>query len=73
MTRELLLFEAASAVTLGLVGAAGYRYRAWLLGFLTPAEWKMFFQVLAIVVAALLLFTSIAGDSAGENFIYGNF
>lgn len=54
--------------------AACVVFRRRLKGLLTPAEWRVFFKLVAIIVMALLLvFTSIAVEFPAEKFIYGRF
>jgi hypothetical protein len=54
--------------------AAGVIFRRRLKNLLTPGEWRVFFKLVAIIVMALLLvFTSIAVEFPAEKFIYGRF
>jgi hypothetical protein len=54
--------------------AAGLIFRRRLRALLTPAEWRIFFKLVTIIVMALLLvFTSIAVEFPAEKFIYGRF
>jgi len=63
----------AAALFLCLV-AVGVIFRRRLRGLLTAREWRVFFKLAAIVVMALLLvFTSIAVEFLAEKFIYGRF
>jgi hypothetical protein len=49
-------------------------FRRRIQSFLTPKEWLIFFKLVGIVVLALLLiFTSIAVEFPAEKFIYGRF
>jgi hypothetical protein len=48
--------------------------RRQLKGLLTAREWRIFFKLVAILVLALLLIlTSIAVEFPAEKFIYGRF
>ena len=64
-------------VALGLLAVlivAGAIFRRQIKSLLTTREWRIFFQLVAIVVLALLLyFTSISVQFPAEKFIYGRF
>jgi len=63
---------AAGLFVCAAVAAVVFRRR--LGGLLTEREWRVFFKLVAIVVMALLLvFTSIAVEFPAEKFIYGRF
>lgn len=72
-SRDLQSLALAAALFLCLV-VAGFIFRRGLKGLLTAREWRVFFKLVAIVVMALLLvFTSIAVEFPAEKFIYGRF
>jgi O-antigen/teichoic acid export membrane protein len=72
-SRDLQSLALAAALFLGLA-AAVFIFRRRLRGLLTAREWRVFFKLVAIVVMALLLvFTSIAVEFPAEKFIYGRF
>lgn len=72
-SRDLQSLALAAALFLGLAALA-FVFRRGLAGLLTAREWRVFFKLVAIVVMALLLvFTSIAVESPAEKFIYGRF
>jgi ABC-type iron transport system FetAB permease component len=65
---------ALAAVLFLALAAAAFASRRRLKGLLTEREWRVFFKLVAIVVMALLLvFTSIAVEFPAERFIYGRF
>jgi ABC-type iron transport system FetAB permease component len=65
---------ALAAVLFVVLAAAAFAFRRGLKGLLTEREWRVFFKLVAIVVMALLLvFTSIAVEFPAERFIYGRF
>ena len=65
---------ALAAGLLVCLAAAALVFRRRLAGLLTAREWRVFFKLVAIVVMALLLvFTSIAVEFPAEKFIYGRF
>ena len=65
---------ALAAVMFACASAAAVVFRRRLRGLLTEREWRVFFKLVAIVVMALLLvFTSIAVEFPAEKFIYGRF
>jgi ABC-type iron transport system FetAB permease component len=71
--RDLQSLALAAALFVGLA-AAVFIFRRRLRGLLTASEWSIFFKLVAIVVMALLLvFTSIAVEFPAEKFIYGRF
>jgi hypothetical protein len=56
------------------LATAAILLRRQLKGLLTPREWRIFFKLVGILVLALLLvFTSIAVEFPAEKFIYGRF
>jgi peptidoglycan biosynthesis protein MviN/MurJ (putative lipid II flippase) len=68
---ESLALAAALFVCLA---AVAFVLRRRLRGLLTDREWRVFFKLVAIIVMALLLvFTSIAVEFPAERFIYGRF
>ncbi|HEX8852263.1 MAG TPA: hypothetical protein VF754_02190 [Pyrinomonadaceae bacterium] len=65
---------ALAAALLVCLAAAALVFRRRLAGLLTAREWRVFFKLVAIVIMALLLvFTSIAVEFPAEKFIYGRF
>jgi ABC-type iron transport system FetAB permease component len=65
---------ALAGVLFVALAAAAVVFRRRLKGLLTAREWAVFFKLVAIVVMALLLvFTSIAVEFPAEKFIYGRF
>ncbi len=72
-SRDVQSLALAAALFVGLAAAA-FVFRGRLRGLLTEREWRIFFKLVAIVVMALLLvFTSIAVEFPAEKFIYGRF
>lgn len=72
-SRDLQSLALAAAMFSGLV-VVGVIFRRRLRGLLNAREWRVFFKLVAIVVMALLLvFTSIAVEFPAEKFIYGRF
>lgn len=72
-SRDLQSLAVAAALFLGLAALA-FVFRRRLRGLLDAREWRVFFKLVAIVVMALLLvFTSIAVEFPAEKFIYGRF
>ena len=72
-SRDLQSLALAAALLVGLV-VVGFIFRRRLAGLLNAREWRVFLKLVAIVVMALLLvFTSIAVEFPAENFIYGRF
>lgn len=72
-SRDLQSLALAAAMFVALAAAA-FVFRRRLRSLLTAREWRVFFKVVAIVVMALLLvFTSIAVEFPAEQFIYGRF
>ncbi|MFL6285081.1 MAG: hypothetical protein ACJ74Q_18210 [Pyrinomonadaceae bacterium] len=72
-SRDLQSLALAAVLFVGLATAA-FIFRRRLKGLLTAREWRVFFKLVAIVVMALLLvFTSIAVEFPAEKFIYGRF
>lgn len=72
-SRDLQSLALAAALFVGLVVVCVV-FRRSLRGLLTAREWRVFFKLVAIVVMALLLvFTSIAVEFPAEKFIYGRF
>ena len=72
-SRDLQSLALAAALFVGLA-AAVFVFRRRLGGLLTGREWRVFLKLVAIVVMALLLvFTSIAVEFPAEKFIYGRF
>jgi len=72
-SRDLQSLALAAALFVGLF-VVGVIFRRRLRGLLTASEWLVFFKLVAIVVMALLLvFTSIAVEFPAEKFIYGRF
>ena len=72
-SRDLQSLALAAALFVGLAATA-FIFRRKLRGLLTAREWRVFFKLVAIVVMALLLvFTSIAVEFPAEKFIYGRF
>jgi O-antigen/teichoic acid export membrane protein len=72
-SRDLQSLALAAALFLGLI-VIGFIFRRGLKGLLTAREWRVFFKLVAILVMALLLvFTSIAVEFPAEKFIYGRF
>jgi ABC-type iron transport system FetAB permease component len=68
---QSLAFAAALFICLA---AAALIFRRRLKVLLTEREWRVFFKLVAIIVMALLLvFTSIAVEFPAEKFIYGRF
>jgi ABC-type iron transport system FetAB permease component len=81
MTLLLQVITSRDVQSLALAGvlfvclvAAAFVFRRRLGGLLTAREWRVFFKLVAIVVMALLLvFTSIAVEFPAGKFIYGRF
>ncbi|HZT59142.1 MAG TPA: hypothetical protein VFA21_10990 [Pyrinomonadaceae bacterium] len=72
-SRDIQSLALAAALFVCLAAAA-LVFRRRLAGLLTEREWHVFFKLVAIVVMALLLiFTSIAVEFPAEKFIYGRF
>jgi hypothetical protein len=72
-SRDLQSLVIATALILFAAGVAVF-FRRRLKNFLTGNEWRIFFKLVAIVVLALLLiFTSIAVEFPAAKFIYGRF
>ena len=72
-SRDLQSLALAAAMFV-CAAAAGLVFRRRLGALLTGREWRVFFKLVAIVVMALLLvFTSIAVEFPAEKFIYGRF
>jgi hypothetical protein len=72
-SRDIKSLLIAAGMFLGVALVALY-FRRQIQSFLTATEWRLFFKLLAIVVLALLLiFTSIAVEFPAEKFIYGRF
>lgn len=72
-SRDLQSLALAAAMLVGLV-VVGVIFRRRLKRLLNAREWRVFFKLVAIVVMALLLvFTSIAVEFPAEKFIYGRF
>ncbi len=72
-SRDIQSLLIAAGMFLGAALIALY-FRRRLQSFLTAREWLIFFQLVGIVVLALLLiFTSIAVEFPAEKFIYGRF
>jgi ABC-type iron transport system FetAB permease component len=72
-SRDLQSLALAAALFV-CTAAAALVFRRRLRGLLTEREWRVFFKLVAIVVMALLLvFTSIAVEFPAEKFIYGRF
>jgi hypothetical protein len=72
-SRDLQSLLIAAAMVLLLTVVAVY-FRRRIRGFLTEREWIIFFKLVGIVVlAGLLIFTSIAVEFPAEKFIYGRF
>ena len=72
-SRDLQSLALAAALFVGLATTA-FIFRRRLRGLLNAREWRVFFKLVAIVVMALLLvFTSIAVEFPAEKFIYGRF
>jgi hypothetical protein len=72
-TRDIRSLFAAGLMLLFIL-AVGVIFRRRLKGLLTPGEWRVFFKLVAIIVMALvLIFTSIAVEFPAEQFIYGRF
>jgi ABC-type iron transport system FetAB permease component len=72
-SRDINSLALAAALVVCLAVAA-LVFRRRLAGLLTAREWRVFFKIVAIVVMALLLvFTSIAVEFPAEKFIYGRF
>jgi len=72
-SRDIQSLALAAALFVGLAASA-FIFRRRLRALLTPSEWRVFFKLVAIVVMALLLvFTSIAVEFPAEKFIYGRF
>ena len=71
--RDIQSLVIAAALILFVALAAIY-FRQRLRNFLTDSEWRIFFKLVGIVVLAmLLLFTSIAVEFPAAQFIYGRF
>jgi ABC-type iron transport system FetAB permease component len=72
-SRDVQSLALACVLFVGLAAAAlVFRRRLGVL--LTAREWRVFFKLVAIIVMALLLvFTSIAVEFPAEKFIYGRF
>jgi ABC-type iron transport system FetAB permease component len=65
---------AIAALIFVIIGALAVIFRKRLKNLLTPKEWRLFLKLVAIVVMALLLvITSIAVEFPAETFIYGRF
>jgi hypothetical protein len=65
---------ALAAALLVCLAVPALVFRRRLAGLLTAREWRVFFKLVAIVIMALLLvFTSIAVEFPAEKFIYGRF
>jgi hypothetical protein len=72
-SRDLQSLALAAAMFVALAALA-LVFRRRLAGLLTAREWRVFLKLVAIVVMALLLvFTSIAVEFPAEKFIYGRF
>lgn len=72
-SRDLQSLALAAALFVGLC-VVGVIFRRRLARLLNAREWRVFFKLVAIVVMALLLvFTSIAVEFPAEKFIYGRF
>ena len=72
-SRDVQSLALAAALFVGLAALA-LVFRRRLKSLLTPREWRVFFKLVAIVLMALLLvFTSIAVEFPAEKFIYGRF
>ncbi|HEV7890123.1 MAG TPA: hypothetical protein VGP08_05770 [Pyrinomonadaceae bacterium] len=72
-SRDLQSLALAAAMFVALAALA-LVFRRRLAGLLNAREWRVFFKLVAIVVMALLLvFTSIAVEFPAEKFIYGRF
>ena len=72
-SRDVQSLVLAAAMFVCLVVAAFF-FRRRLKGLLTEKEWRIFFKLVAIIIMALLLvFTSIAVEFPAEKFIYGRF
>ena len=71
--RDLLFAAVGLLLVVGLLAAA-FRLRTRLRSLLTDREWRLLFEVVAIVLlGALLVFTDIAVELPAELFIYGRF
>lgn len=71
--RDIQSLVIAAALALFVALAALY-FRQRLRNFLTSSEWRIFFKLVGIVVLAMLLvFTSIAMEFPAAKFIYGRF
>jgi hypothetical protein len=71
--RDIQSLVIAAALILSVALVAIY-FRQRLRNFLTGSEWRIFFKLVGIVVLAmLLLFTSIAVEFPAAQFIYGRF
>ena len=72
-SRDIQSLVLAAAMFVCLAGAAFF-FRRRLKGLLTEKEWRIFFKLIAIIIMALLLvFTSIAVEFPAAKFIYGRF
>jgi len=71
--RDIQSLIIAAALILFVALVALY-FRQRLRNFLTGNEWRIFFKLVGIVVLAMLLvFTSIAVEFPAAKFIYGRF
>ncbi len=62
------------AAVLFVFVVTGIYFRKRIKGLLNQKEWRIFFQLIAIVIMALLLvLTGIAQEFPAEKFIYGRF
>jgi len=63
-----------AAVLMLFVALVALYFRHRLRNFLSSREWRIFFKLVGIVVLAMLLvFTSIAVEFPAAKFIYGRF
>ena len=63
-----------AALLFVFVAALSVYFRRQIRNLLNAREWRIFFKLLGILVLALLLiFTSIAVEFPAEKFIYGRF
>ena len=63
-----------AALLFVFVIAVGVYFRRQIRNLLNAREWRIFFKLVGILVLALLLiFTSIAVEFPAEKFIYGRF
>lgn len=68
---QSVLITAAVLVVFAVIGIC---FRKRIKGLLNQKEWRIFFQLIAILIMALLLvFTGIAREFPAEKFIYGRF